>query len=114
MTTTPMPASRAAAHGVDRRDAAVAGDDERGAGGLGGLQPRGPEVVAIAQTMGQEGLHIGTGQPQGAGEERRGALAVDVVVAVDQDAAAGAHGAGDGLHRLRHPGERVGVGQLVQ
>ena len=82
--------------------------------GLGGLEPGGPEVVAVAQSMGQEGLHVGAGQAQGAGEERRGALAVDVVVAVDQDAAAGAHRARDGLHRLRHPGQRVWVRQLGQ
>jgi hypothetical protein len=102
------------ANGIHGRNAAVAGDDERGFHGPGGLESGRSEVVAIAQTMGQEGLHVGAGQTQGAGEERRGALPVHVVVAVDQDASAGPHGAYDGVHSLAHAGERMRIGQVVQ
>src|SRR2546427_13219834 len=42
------------AYRVDRGDAAVARDDEPGVDALGHREPRGPEVVAVAQPMRDE------------------------------------------------------------
>ena len=64
--------------------------------------------------MRQERHDIGAGHPERAGEERRGALPVDIVVAVDHDAAAGPHRGGNDLDRLRHAGKGVGIGQVGQ
>jgi hypothetical protein len=94
-------------------DAAVAGDDQRGAGRPRGGEPGGPEVVSIAQPVRHEGNHVGTRGAERAGEHRRGALAVHVVVTVDHDGAAGAHGRGDRVHRLRHAGERAGIREIT-
>ena len=69
-------------------------------------QPGGTEVVAVAQPVGHERTTSAPRRPKRAGEQRRGALAVHVVVAVHQDGAAGPHGGGDGLDRLGHAGER--------
>ena len=67
MTTTPMPAARAPLHGLHRRDAAVAGDDERRAGERGGLEPGVAEVVAVAQAVRQEGDDVCLGRAQARG-----------------------------------------------
>jgi len=41
------------------------------------------------------------GGPKGTGEERRGALAIHVVVAVHHDGATAANRGSDGVHRFR-------------
>ncbi len=99
------------AHRVHGGDAAVAGDDQRGAGSLRRGQAGGPEVVAVAQPVRHESHDVRARRAERPGEQRRGALAVDVVVAVHEDGAAGPHGGGDGLDRLAHAGERAGVRQ---
>ena len=77
--------------GLDGGDAAVAGDDEAGADALGGRQPRGPEVVAVAEAVRNERLDGGAGGAQHARQHGGGALAVHVVVAVHEDRMSGAH-----------------------
>ena len=54
-------------------------------------RPGGAEVVAVAEPVRHERHHVGAGRAERAGEQRRGALAVHVVVAVHQDGAAGPH-----------------------
>ena len=99
------------AHRVHRGDAAVAGDHQRRAEPLGRGQPGGSEVVAVPQPVGHEADDVGARGPKRAGEQRGGALAVHVVIAVDQDGAARPHSGRDGVHRLGDAGERHGVGQ---
>ena len=70
---------------LDRGDAAVTGQDQAGAASRAAATPGGTEVVAVAQAVRQEGRHVGARRPQRPGEQRGGALAVHVVVAVDQD-----------------------------
>ena len=101
-------------HRLHRRDAAVAGDDQRGAGRAGRVEAGRSEVVAVAQTVGDERHDVRPGGAEGAGEHRGGALAVHVVVAVHQDGAAGAHGSGDGVHRFCHAGEDEGIGEIAE
>jgi tetratricopeptide (TPR) repeat protein len=77
-------------------------------------QAGGPEVVAVAEPVGDERRGLGAGEPERASEQRGGALAVHVVVAVHQDRHAAPHRAGDDLHGLVHPRERERIGQIGQ
>ena len=112
--TTPMPAARArstASTAVMPQSQVMMSEAPASPGRL---ESRFAEVVSVSQAVRQEGNHVRLGGTEGAGEQRRGALTVDVVVAVDEDGAAGAHRAGDGLHRVAHPREGVGIGELIQ
>jgi len=102
------------ADGRDGGDAAVARDDEASAQPLGGGEPGGPEVVAIPETVGDERLHRGSGGAQYARQHRRGALAVDIVVAVHKDRVAGAHRARHEIQRDPHVCPRQAVTQAGQ
>ena len=62
--------------------------------------------------MRQEGQHVGAGELENAGEQRRGALPIHVIVAMDQNSSAATYRADDCLDRLRHSGKPVRVGQL--
>ena len=104
-------ASRGArrAHRLQRRDAAVAGDDEARAYALRLREARGAEVVAVAQPVGHERVHRGARAPEHPREQRRPALAIHVIVAVHEDRDPAAHGGRhqrDGRAHVR-PGERV-------
>ena len=94
MITTRRPASRAArtvsTAVIPQSQVRI----ERGARLAGGGQARGSEIVAVAKPMRQEGHHAGARRAQGAGQQRRGALPVHVVVAVNQDGATLADGGG--------------------
>jgi hypothetical protein len=52
--------------------------------------------------------------PERAGEERRCTLTVDVVIAMHQNTAAGTYHCSDGLDRLGHTGECVGIREIAQ
>ena len=97
-----------------RGDAAVAGQDQTRAGRLGRGHAHGAQIVAVPQPVREEGGHARTSLTERPGEQCRGALAVHVVIAVDQDADAGAHGTTHRIDRLRHAGEGHRVGQLIQ
>ena len=98
-------------HRFDRGDPAVAGDDERRAEALGHGEPRGPEIVSVAEPVRYEPDDVGPGLPQRPGEQGGGALAVHVVVAVDQDGASRPHRRGDFLDRLPHARDGGGIGE---
>ena len=100
-----------APHRVHRGDAAVAREDEAGTDTEGFGQPRGAEVVTIAEAVGDERFRLGAGGAQRAGEERGGALPVHVVVAVDQDGVTRLHRAGDDVDRLGHAREAIRIAQ---
>ncbi len=97
------------AHGVHRGDAAVAGDDQPGAKTARLREPRGPEIVAVAQPVRNERVGPAADAREHAGEQRRGTLAVHVIVAVDQDRDSASHGGDDQLDRPRHVGPTVRV-----
>ena len=69
------------------------------------------EVVAIVQPIGDEGVDIGACGPQGAGQQRGRALAIDIVVAVNQNDCPRAHGSHNDLDGGRHPGEAKRIGK---
>ncbi len=101
-------------HRLHGRDATVAGDDERRARQLGRLEPGVAEIVPVTQAVREEGDDVCLGRPQGAGEEGGGTLAVDVVVAVDENRAARPHGGRDRVHRVAHSGQGVRIGELIE
>src|SRR3989441_10923005 len=72
------------AHGVHRGDAAVTGDDQSSAETARLREPRGPEIVAVAQPVRNKRVGPAADAREHAGEQRRGTLAVHVIVAVDQ------------------------------
>jgi hypothetical protein len=57
------------AYGVHGGDAAIACDDQRSTGGFCRSEAGGAEVIAIAETVRQEGNHICTSHSQGARQE---------------------------------------------
>ena len=97
--------------GLGRRDAAVDGQQQARAGRRELLDARDRDAVAVLEATGQEGLDLGAEQAEHLHRERRRADAVDVVVAVDDDAAAGGDRALDERAGLRHVPERERVVQ---
>lgn len=97
-----------------RGDAAVAGEDQAGSCRSGGGDARGTEVVPVANPMGEKGDDAGPRGSERAGEERGGALAIDIVIAVNQNPGPRANRAGNGRHGFRHARKRQGVRQLLQ
>ena len=77
--------------GFDGRDAAITGDDQAGAALFRAGEAGRTKVVPITEPVGNERDHLGTGEPEGAGQDRDGGLAVDVVVPVDHDRLMGRH-----------------------
>src|ERR1041384_7997471 len=77
VTTTRMPAASAqrtastavmpSADGLPRGDAAVAGQDEPGPDRPGLVEAGLPEIVAVAQPVGNERLGVSAADPEGAG-----------------------------------------------
>ena len=100
--------------GCDGGDAAVAGDDEARPHPLGGRQPGGPEVVAVAEAVGDERLDGRAGGAQHARQHRRSALTVHVVVAVHEDRVTGAHRTDHEVQRDPHVRPRQPVAQPGQ
>ena len=98
------------AHRLHGGNSAVARDDQAGAYASGLPQAGLAEIVTVPQAMRHERLDLRAYAAQHAGEQRRRALAVHVVVAVHQDRHGGAHGARHELDRALHvePGEGVG------
>ena len=92
----------------------IAGDDQLRTDALGLCETCGPEVVAIADAMRHEGMHGPTGAAQDAREHRSGALAVHVVVAVDQDRPFLADRARQQLQRHGHIGEAMRVAEPLK
>ena len=114
MTTTSMPASRAAwtvSIAVMPQSQVMI---ERGTGPLGRLESGGTEVVPVAKPVRHEREHIGPGDSQRPGQQGGRTLSVHVVVAMHQNPAAASNRSNDGRHGLCHSGERVGIGQVVQ
>src|SRR5262249_5522283 len=70
-------------HGVDGRDAAVAGNYEFRAYGLSLRQSGRTELVAVAQTMRDESRRVAAGEPERPGKQGRRTLTVYVEVTVD-------------------------------
>ncbi len=99
---------------VHRRDAAVAGNDHAGPDPLRLGEPRGTEVIAVLEAMRHEGVHRRPRFAQHARQQGRGALAVDVVVAVDQNRPVLAHGARQDLHRDAHVGPAQRIGEAFE
>ena len=97
--------------GLGRGDAAVDGDQQPGAGRRQRLDARDRDAVAVLEAAGQERLDLGAQQPQHLDRERRGAHAVDVVVAVHDDRAAGGDRALDQRAGLGHVAERERIVQ---
>jgi hypothetical protein len=91
------------AHGLDRGDAAVTGDDQPSPHRFGLPEPGRPEVVSIPQPVRHEPLDLGASQPKGPGQNRDRGLPVHVIIAVHQDQFAGPHRPDDRLHRCGHP-----------
>jgi hypothetical protein len=95
--------------------AAVGGHDEGRTDLLGAGQARRPEIVAVPQAMGHEGLDVTTQVSEPPGEQRGGADPVDVVVAVHQHSLAGSDRIGDPggcVRTARQFGRIVQVAQL--
>ena len=92
------------ADGLERARAAVARDDEAGAGFARGTYARLAQVVAVLQTSRDERNGTRAEVAQRSREERRGADAIDVVVAVNEHrlgVADRAHEPFDGDGRVR-------------
>ena len=71
--------------GLGRRDAAVDGDQQPGAGGCQRLDGLDGDAVALLEAARQERLDLAAQEPQHLDGERGGTDAVDVVVAVHDD-----------------------------
>ncbi len=98
----------------DCRNAAVARHDQAGTDALRFRQARRPEVVAIADAVGDERMHRGTGAAKNAREHGRRALAVHVVVAVHQDRLLFTDRAHQQPHGDRHVGPAMRVGEALE
>jgi hypothetical protein len=98
----------------NRRDAAIAGNDETDAGLPRSGDTGRPQVVTIPQAMGKERKHVCACCAKDPGEHRGSALTIHVVVAVDHDAGAGADRLGDPGDGLIHPGQSVRIGEFLQ
>src|SRR5207247_10153592 len=90
------------AYRLDRSDPAVAGDDQPGPQTARLGEPGRPEVVPVAQPVRDERVDPAADAREYPREERRGTLAVHVVVAVDQDRGTRPDGGDDQLDRPRH------------
>lgn len=108
------PALAEPADRIDRGGAVVDRDDQAGAAASHRLERAFREGVAVLDAVRQEDLGRVAEQPQKPPEQRAAGDAVDVVIAVDQDRAAGGEGAleggGGGLElgqtlRLGHAGQ---------
>ena len=93
------------------RDAAVDGQQQPGAGQRERIDARNGHAVAVLEAVRQEGLDLGAQQAQHLDAERRRAHAVDVVVAVHDDAAAGGDRALDERAGVLHVAQRERVVQ---
>src|SRR5438067_600343 len=95
-------------------DTTVAGDDQPGAQTARLGEPGRPEVVAVAQPVRDERVDPAADAREHTGEQRRGTLAVHVVVAVDQDRGTRPDGGDDELDRPRHIGPGVWIGETLE
>ena len=74
---------------LDGADSAIDGDDELGAPALDLLDARHRQAVAVGEPVGDEPVALGAEGAEGRDEDRGRGDAIDVVVAVDRDPAAG-------------------------
>ena len=96
------PRVRERADRLMRTGAAIARDHERRTRLLRGLDAGGPEIVAIREPVGHERNDARCAQPaQYPRDERRGAHAIDVVVAVYENRLAGPDRISDAGHGPR-------------
>src|SRR5216117_4612127 len=102
------------AYRLHRGDAAVAGDDQPGAQTARLGEPGRPEVVPVAQPVRDERVDPAADAREYTREERRGTLAVHVVVAVDQDRGTRPEGGDDQLDRPRHIGPGVWIREPLE
>ena len=102
------------AYHLHRGDTTVAGDDQPGAQTARLGEPGRPEVVAVAQPVRDERVDPAADAREHTGEQRRGTLAVHVVVAVDQDRGTRPDGGDDELDRPRHIGPGVWIGETLE
>jgi hypothetical protein len=100
--------------GVNSRDAAIAGQDERRTDPFRFGQPGAAEVVSIGHSVRQEWMDIGAGGTQRTRQDRRCALAVYVVIAMHQDAFFRLHRCRDDRDGLRHAGEAQRIGECFE
>ena len=100
-----------ARHRFGRRDAAVDREQQPRAGGGELLDARDRDAVAVLEAARQERLDLGAEQPQHLDRERRGAHAVDVVVAVHDDRPPGRDRALDQRAGLRDVAQRERIVQ---
>ena len=98
-------------HRRHRRNATITGHDQPRTHPRRLAETGLTEVVAIVQPIGDEGVDIGACGPQGAGQQRGRALAIDIVVAVNQNDCPRAHGSHNDLDGGRHPGEAKRIGK---
>src|SRR2546425_11914801 len=102
------------AYRLDRGDATVAGDAQPGAPTARLGEPGRPEVVPVAQPVRDERVDPAADAGEYTREERRGTLAVHVVVAVDQDRGPRPDGGDDQLDRPRHIGPGVWIRETLE
>ena len=95
-------------------DAAVDGNDERGAGILELRERFVADAVSVVEPAGQVIADIAAEQLEAAIDERGGGHAVGVVIAVDDDAAAGFDCAKNAIDRLRNARQLVGIAQAAE
>ena len=111
-------------HGLVRDDPAVARQNERGTRFPGSIEPSGPKVVSVSESVGHERPDVATEAPQPFCVERRAGHAVDIVVSVHEDRLAGIEGPQEPGNRgrdvakcvreveLLEPRAKVGLGRL--
>ncbi len=97
-----------------RARSAVAGHDQRGAGGLRGAHARRAQVVAVRETMRNERHRRATERAQRAHHQRGGTDAVDVVVAVNENRLTGAHRSRQTLDGTIEIGQAFRLVQMVE
>jgi hypothetical protein len=103
------PACTRLRHLLDGGDAAVDGDDEPAAFVGEPRERLGAHAVALVEAAGQVPVDLGAELPEQQHGERGGGDAVDVVVAVDADAAALGDGGADPLCGGAHVAEQERV-----
>ena len=72
------------------------------------------EAVAFVHARRQKRMRVRAEAPQDAGEEGEGGDAVDVVIAVEDDALAAVDGLQDALDSRAHAGQEEGIGEVLE
>jgi hypothetical protein len=103
-----------APHHFGGANARIHADNQRDALGRGGFDHFRPHAIAILQPVGNVGVHIAAGQPDGGGEKHHGHGAVHIVVAVDENFFVGTDGPFQTRGGFRHVAQRQRVVKLVK